>query len=248
MESSSRIEIATLKDELLDELKRRVAEKTAQNVKLQQDAEEISKKLDAALSPRKDRITQLESRLEVVQQAAKAQQKRWEGELASSRAQNEQLSEEKSQLQKENEELLLVLLRTEGIVDANKSLSEQLANAQDAEVSMTTLKETVAKLEEENNVLQATWAEERSGLVNELIDTKEKLAKSAQAQTELDESHRDIMTAVPVAKRTAMDEMFPELDPAIRQLVHLIGQNENYMYAAAGLALYALLIHLYILL
>lgn len=62
----------------------------------------------------------------------------------------------------------------------------------------------VAKLEEENNVLQATWAEERSGLVNELIDTKEKLAKSAQAQTELDESHRDIMTAVPVAKRTAM--------------------------------------------
>lgn len=140
------------------------------------------------------------------------------------------------------------MLRTEGIVDANKSLSEQLANAQDAEVSMTTLKETVAKLEEENNVLQATWAEERSGLVNELIDTKEKLAKSAQAQTELDESHRDIMTAVPVAKRTAMDEMFPELDPAIRQLVHLIGQNENYMYAAAGLALYALLIHLYILL
>lgn len=56
MESSSRIEIATLKDELLDELKRRVAEKTAQNVKLQQDAEEISKKLDAALSPRKDRL------------------------------------------------------------------------------------------------------------------------------------------------------------------------------------------------
>lgn len=231
---------------LVDELKKQSAMKDAALDDLQRRFQEklelLAKKLEESQSPRKDRATQLESRLEVIQAAAKAQQRRLEDDLGTIRASLDEVSQR-------NEELL----RKISDLEETQKRADELASA----------------LREENRKMQSENAEERAGLVNELIATKERLKeltkspstpestkiqvledKLKASEARLEDYKRTTSVAVMAVEppKNALDEMFPHLDPVFRQFVELILHNQNYMYGLFGLFCYALLIHLYILL
>lgn len=247
----------------VDDYKNLVAEKDAEIVKLteqksdldskqellQKEVDVINRKLEDALSPKKDKVVQLENRLEVMQTASKAQYKRIEEELASARASLQQSSE----VIQNQEKIISDLQQRAALVDelsaSHKVLSEELEKT-------AQLKEVVSELEKQNSDILYENAEERAGLVNELIDAKQKLAEcekqirslqdALKSNTPESQSMDVVLQADPEQKR-AIDEMFPSMDPAVRQLVILLSENRNYSYGVLGLVIYGFLVHLYIL-
>ncbi|UMM11175.1 hypothetical protein L5515_000588 [Caenorhabditis briggsae] len=206
----------------------------------------IHKKLQDALSPKKDKVLQLENRLEVIQTAAKAQNKRLEDELSSTMALLQLSTEKTDCLEKKIVELQQ---QTDELQQKNIELDAELAKS-------TRLKEVVADLEKINKDIQVENAEERTGLVNELIDAKQKLAECETQISDL-QSHsmvRSDQTEVnqvqadqALGNAHRIDTLFPSMDPAVRQLVILFSRNRNYSYGVLGLVIYGFLVHLYIL-
>ncbi|PIC49889.1 hypothetical protein B9Z55_001008 [Caenorhabditis nigoni] len=206
----------------------------------------IHKQLQDALSPKKDKVLQLENRLEVIQTAAKAQNKRLEDELSSTMALLQISTEKTDYLEKRIVELQQ---QTDELQQKNIDLDAELAKS-------TQLKEVIADLEKINKDIQVENAEERTGLVNELIDAKQKLA---ECETQIGELQSHTMARSDQAKDNQVqadqalgnahriDTLFPSMDPAVRQLVILLSRNRNYSYGVLGLVIYGFLVHLYIL-
>ncbi|UMM13013.1 hypothetical protein L5515_001501 [Caenorhabditis briggsae] len=274
---SSEMENVKLRQEL-DSLQKNIDQKnldinmlSEENNLLQVNVQTITKQLEDVLSPRKDRTAQLESRLETIQSSAKAQQKRLEDDLVSARAQLKFLSKQNGELQLTN----LQLQKKSALADElTMSLAEKTVKFEESEESISELKRTVSQLEDENRSLILVNAEERAGLVTELITTKEKLkecqsiaslqAKNLEQIQSLEEelkstkkilegrqnSHgaMQVPEQVTGCDRSIINEMFPEMDPLLRQMVHILAQNQNYLYGILGIVFYVILIHLYIFL
>ncbi|CAO4361701.1 unnamed protein product [Caenorhabditis nigoni] len=274
---SSEMENVKIRQEL-DSLQKHIDQKnldikmlTEENNLLQVNVQTITKQVEDVLSPRKDRTAQLESRLETIQSSAKAQQKRLEDDLVSARVQLEFLSIQNDELQLTNTQLQ----KKSALADElTMSLAEKTVKLDESEESISELKRTVSQLEDENRSLILVNAEERAGLVTELITTKEKLkecqsiassqAKNLEQIQSLEEelkSTKNILEGrqnsqgamqvpeqVTGCDRNIINEMFPEMDPLLRQMVHILAQNQNYLYGILGIAFYIILIHLYIFL
>lgn len=209
----------------------------------------VNKKLEDAVSSKKDKIHQLENRLEVMQTASQAQCKRLEDELSSAIASLEQSTADKRYLEEQISELQQKSILVDELSANNEIINEELAK-------VVQLRTTVSELEKQNNDIQSENAEERAGLVNELIDAKQKLLEceklifllqdELKTETSNTVSKQEGENALPVERR-AIDDMFPTIDPAVRQLVILLSENRNYSYGVLGLVVYGFLIHLYIL-
>ncbi|PIC42497.1 hypothetical protein B9Z55_009556 [Caenorhabditis nigoni] len=189
----------------------------------------IHKQLQDALSPKKDKVLQLENRLEVIQTAAKAQNKRLEDELSSTMALLQLSTEKTDCLEKK---IVQLQQQTDELQQKNIELDAELAKS-------TRLKEVVADLEKINKDIQVENAEERTGLVNELIDAKQKLAECETQISEL-QSHTMVRSDQTEVNQVQADQahgnahridtLFPSMDPAVRQLVILLSRNRNYSY------------------
>ncbi|PIC51556.1 hypothetical protein B9Z55_002026 [Caenorhabditis nigoni] len=260
---SSEMDNVKIRQEL-DSLQKHIDQKnldikmlTEENNLLQVNVQTITKQVEDVLSPRKDRTAQLESRLETIQSSAKAQQKRLEDDLVSARVQLEFLSIQNDELQLTNTQLQ----KKSALADElTMSLAEKTVKLDESEESISELKRTVSQLEDENRSLILVNAEERAGLVTELITTKEKLkecqsiassqAKNLEQIQSLEEELKSVRFPEQVTgcDRNIINEMFPEMDPLLRQMVHILAQNQNYLYGILGIAFYIILIHLYIFL
>ncbi|CAL2029293.1 unnamed protein product [Caenorhabditis brenneri] len=225
-----------------------------------------AKKLEESLSPRKDKAAQLESRLEVIQVAAKAQQKRLEEDLSTTRA-------ELDEVLRKNHDLAEKVSMLEGKSPSVGGVTSSSSNENEDLVSG--LQKSLSELQEENNNIKSENAKERTVLVNELIATKDKLMelmksssteeshitkiqtleeKLKSAEVSLTECQNRAATPVPSdqvpppPKPNSLDELFPHLDPVFRQFVELLLQNQSYMYGVFGLFIYGFLVHLYLIL
>uniref|UniRef100_A0A1I7T275 Dynactin domain-containing protein n=2 Tax=Caenorhabditis tropicalis TaxID=1561998 RepID=A0A1I7T275_9PELO len=243
---------------------------TIEKNQLEDEMRQVKKELEDLSSPRKDRVAQLESRLEVIQVAAKAQQKRLEDDLIKTR-------DELGLVSKANEELSAQvddLSKTARLADdLALSLTEKTAKEDDYQNSITELQNFLTTLQEEKKLLQNENAKERAGLVDELIDTKRKL-KELLDSTEKQENHLETIklleedlkftktaleeyknrsTAVPSSDQfnspsQKISERFPNLNPQFCQLIEIVLQDQNATNAAIAIFVYTILIHLYILL
>ncbi|CAL2029266.1 unnamed protein product [Caenorhabditis brenneri] len=224
-----------------------------------------AKKLEESLSPRKDKAAQLESRLEVIQVAAKAQQKRLEEDLSTTRA-------ELDEVMRKNHDLAEKISMLEGKSPSAGGVTSSSSN--ESEDLVSGLQKSLSELQEENNNIKSENAKERTVLVNELIATKDKLMelmksssteenhitkiqtleeKLKSAEISLTECQNRAATPVssdqvPPPKPNSLDELFPHLDPVFRQFVELLLQNQSYMYGVFGLFIYGFLVHLYLIL
>ncbi|EGT58625.1 hypothetical protein CAEBREN_31659, partial [Caenorhabditis brenneri] len=135
---------------------------------LEKEIEIVSKKLEEAVSPKKDKILQLENRLEVMQTASHARCKRLEEELSSAIASLEQSAADNRYLEEQISELQQKSILVDELSANNEIINEELAKSVE-------LRTAVAELEKQNNDIQLENAEERASLVNELIDAKQKL-------------------------------------------------------------------------
>ncbi|EFP12369.1 hypothetical protein CRE_29628 [Caenorhabditis remanei] len=258
-------EKAKFQEELYD-LKKDIDQKTAdfrkvneEKLQLQRETEQITKQLEESLSPKKDKAAQLESRLEVIQVAAKAQQKRLDEDLKSARIELQEAIAKCDELQQQNEVLQEKLTSTEKLT---LSLTEKLSEVKETEDTVVELQKTISQLKEENSYLQSESAQDRSGLVTALVATQNKLTKCQKAfsvpslgeqLTDLDESQNNVDEAQSSRQtnnqtQAVIEQAYPDIDSLLRQLVHHLAQNQNYMYGVFGIVIYIILIHLYILL
>uniref|UniRef100_A0A1I7TKS0 GRIP domain-containing protein n=1 Tax=Caenorhabditis tropicalis TaxID=1561998 RepID=A0A1I7TKS0_9PELO len=201
---------------------------------LEKEIQTIKKKFEDSMSPKRDKVLQLENRLEVMQTASKAQCKRLEDEVAAVRTSLKQRTEEN---QKQLRELQEQSNLASELTITNQVISKELSEA--------------VKL---NQTIQSENAEERAGLVNELIDAKQKLGECEKLIGELQDaltSNNSVLVGddsqLAPERNHIINEMFPSLDPAVRRLVILLSENRNYSYGVLGLVVYGFFIHLYLI-
>ncbi|CAI2355265.1 unnamed protein product [Caenorhabditis sp. 36 PRJEB53466] len=206
---------------------------------LSKEVDLLNTKLVKAASPKKDKVIQLENRLEVMQKSVKAQQKRMEDDLNTATEALKAKEVQCEELQKLVADSQSKYRLIEELTESNKVLSEELTKSKDDKESNIRLRDIVSQLEDQNSQLVRENAADRSSLVDELIATKNQLEKiegnlemhqkSSHQKIEVLEhqlKNRPVITTQP--KPDKIDEMFPSMDPTARQFIRLACANRHF--------------------
>uniref|UniRef100_A0A8R1E0L4 Uncharacterized protein n=1 Tax=Caenorhabditis japonica TaxID=281687 RepID=A0A8R1E0L4_CAEJA len=196
-------DLAIVKTDLLttrkinEELVAQLADKTSLEIELESVREELeSKEADSVLSDvrkfkedfgiMKNRAIDLSEQLEKLNSESSMKyeeelklRKKLEEELESAKRLLKKVRKEKDnsskKVKKSDDEIRQLQANISKLTLTNKSLSEDLSKAMTSQDNLFELEKKILQLEEEKRSLEVESAEDRKGLVNELIVTQDKL-------------------------------------------------------------------------